>query len=454
MRVCELISRFRTLCRAELDDATLASLASEVEGLVHTEVLLLDLSDFKPISYPAESERELTVPPPHDKLYLPYLTAMAHFWCGDYVSYENQSALFNTYFAEYQRYISRTLAPARGECEQKGYYISAYSIAVKHGFEGSEAEWNEAVSACAKEAEAAALSARESAERAESAIESVTASGRELLDSARAQTELSRSHAESAKESAESAEKSAEAAERMLAEGINRLRGRTSGRAVNLYDISPVSHNISVKVSCDDADRLGQSVKLYNAGKNFVSPQDYLKSSNDTTVENDVFTTTFSSGTLFFNAKRKNAIKAGKYTITVISQGSPMSFTLFCYDQSDKDFAQLFYTAVYDLEGAWSYTFETSVDFVICLGGRSGKYGTYQYKVMLEAGEVASEYEEYIPHTETDALIGESLSVPSSQRTTFYTDSSDVTLVAEYERDVNFALQELKNAIISLGGNI
>ncbi len=461
MRVCELISRFRALCRAELDDATLASLASEVEGLIHTEVLLLDPSDFAPIDYPAESERELTVPPPHDKLYLPYLTAMAHFWCGDYVSYENQSALFNSYFAEYQRYIARTLAPARGECEQKGYYLSAYAIAVKHGFEGSEAEWNEAVSAQLREAEAAARlaqtharSASDSAERAEAAIESVRAAGRELLeemkDSGADITADAKSKAEAAEAAAEAAVSAKEQAQGLLASGVNRLRGYASGRVVTLPDVSDVSHAISVSVQESD----GES-RLLCLGKNLLDPSALLKVSSWSESDGvysgiipDLYAAYKTSGdALVSGCFEENTA----YTLSLYACGDiGTNSVIFRSKYTDGTSDAIIYVASTEMK---RYTATTRADKTLSGIHISYSNGLKAYfsHIQLEKGNTASGYEPYI---KDEYPVSAEMKLPSRYPVTTLVLDGQGSFEVEYERDVNSAIAELKNAIISLGGNI
>ena len=115
---------------------------SEVEGLVQSEVMLLASADI--ITYdPVENDEntELLVKPPHDKLYIAYLTAMLDFANGEYNKYANTIEQFNAYYREYHRWYLSRIHPADGAAVEEGYYLSAYATAVKHGFSGTEAEW-------------------------------------------------------------------------------------------------------------------------------------------------------------------------------------------------------------------------------------------------------------------------------------------------------------------------
>lgn len=461
MRVCELISRFRALCRAELDDTALVSLIDEVEGLVCTEVLLLDPSNLRRLDYPEDSERELTVSAPHDKLYLPYLTAMAHFWCGDYVSYENQSALFNSYFAEYQRYVARTLAPARGECEQRGYYLSAYSIAVKHGFEGSEAEWNEAVSAQLRQAEAAARlaqtharSASNSAERAEAAIESVRAAGRELLDKMKVDGADIVSDAESkaaeASSAAEAAVSAMEQAQGLLASGVNRLRGYASGRVTTLPDVSDVSHAISVSVQGSD----GES-RLLCLGKNLFDPSVLLKVSSWSESDGvysgiipDLYAAYKTSGdALVSGCFEENTA----YTLSLYACGDiGTNSVIFRSKYTDGTSDAIIYVASTEMK---RYTATTRADKTLASIHISYDNGWTAYfsHIQLEKGNTASGYE---PCRRAEYPVSTEMTLPSRYPVMTLALQGQGSMTIRYQRDINSAIAELKNAIISLGGNI
>lgn len=115
---------------------------NEVEGLVQTEVMLLVSDDI--VTYDPENDgvdTVLLVKPPHDKLYVAYLVAMIDYANGEYNKYANTIEQFNVYYAEYHRWYFSHFHPADGECVEKGYYLSAYTIAVRHGFDGTEDDW-------------------------------------------------------------------------------------------------------------------------------------------------------------------------------------------------------------------------------------------------------------------------------------------------------------------------
>lgn len=126
-------------------DETKTAWINEAEGLVQTEVLLLAIDDVKAYRWERDYGTELLAKPPHDKIYWTYLSAMVDFGNGEYNKYQNTMQLFNSFFGEYQRWFALHYRPADGEAEEQGYYISAYGLAVKHGFEGTEEEWLESL---------------------------------------------------------------------------------------------------------------------------------------------------------------------------------------------------------------------------------------------------------------------------------------------------------------------
>lgn len=181
MKISELISYIRGV-RPEapataLPDAVIYSFVNEIEGLVQTEVLLLSSADI--ITYaPSETEDPvLLVAAPHDKIYRAYVSAMVDFANGEYARYQNGMELFNEWWQEFQSWYALRYDPASGRGEERGYYVSAYAIAVKHGFTGTEEEWTSAleasIAAAAEEAAAAgasAAAAKDSAAKAAAAL--------------------------------------------------------------------------------------------------------------------------------------------------------------------------------------------------------------------------------------------------------------------------------------------
>ena len=124
-------------------DAVKTQWLNECEGVIQTEVMLLDVAACISYSYERDKDAQLLVQPPHDKVYWTYLVAMIDFANGEYNRYQDTVQMYNAFFGEYMRWYARTYRPADGGPVMHGYYLSAYSIAVKHGYEGTEAQWLE-----------------------------------------------------------------------------------------------------------------------------------------------------------------------------------------------------------------------------------------------------------------------------------------------------------------------
>ena len=119
-------------------DSMLLQFLNEVEGKVQTEVLMIAPEDT--VRYGADDlTNEMIVTAPHDKLYYVYLMAMIDFVNGEYDRYTNSMNLANAHITEWAAWYNRT--HRRGKPEELGIYFSAYGIAVKHGYTGTEEEW-------------------------------------------------------------------------------------------------------------------------------------------------------------------------------------------------------------------------------------------------------------------------------------------------------------------------
>lgn len=118
---------------------------SEAEGMVQTDIMLLEPCEVIAYSYERDKDAEPLVGAPHDKLYRSYLCAMIDFYHAEYAAYQNSLAQFNAHLAEYTTWYARRYRPADGKAQARGYYLSAYGIAVKHGYAGTEAQWLESL---------------------------------------------------------------------------------------------------------------------------------------------------------------------------------------------------------------------------------------------------------------------------------------------------------------------
>lgn len=127
------------------DEGVKVQWVNEVEGYIQTEVMMLALADTVQYDPDVHMDTVLLVKPPHDKLYSLYLCALVDFANGEYDKYNNTMQMYNKFLGEYIKWYTRVFHPADGGCVREGYYLSAYTIATRHGFEGTEEEWLESL---------------------------------------------------------------------------------------------------------------------------------------------------------------------------------------------------------------------------------------------------------------------------------------------------------------------
>lgn len=144
MRIDKLLKIVRTLKPTPFENDILLMWVNEVEGMVQTEVLLRSTADLTPYELDGQGEptaAELIVPYPFDRLYLQYLLAQIDYANGEYAKYQNSMQMFNACYTDYVHHVAETIAPADGRAERMQYFLTAYAIAVKHGYTGTEEQW-------------------------------------------------------------------------------------------------------------------------------------------------------------------------------------------------------------------------------------------------------------------------------------------------------------------------
>lgn len=117
---------------------------NQVEAEIQTEVLLLAVDGIVQYSaedLKAEANTELIVPAPFSKLYEDYLLWRIALGQGEAERANNLETIYHNSYLAYVRFVCGTIDPGSGNAEQMRYYLTAYQIAVKLGFVGSEEEW-------------------------------------------------------------------------------------------------------------------------------------------------------------------------------------------------------------------------------------------------------------------------------------------------------------------------
>lgn len=154
MTITKAIAAARKLTGCVYDDAIMVSWLSEADGKLVMEFYHGDA--WTPYDEEQDMDAQLVIPAPWDICYTHYLEAMTYYSNGEYDRYTNSMNMYNRKVEEFKAWFVRahiplcihklpvsdgvTITPA--ETEQKfWYYLSAYALAVKHGFKGTEGEW-------------------------------------------------------------------------------------------------------------------------------------------------------------------------------------------------------------------------------------------------------------------------------------------------------------------------
>jgi hypothetical protein len=145
-----------------------------------------------------------------------------------------------------------------------------------------------------------------------------------------------------------------------------------------------------------------EQVKVRQVGKNLINPAVIPSKSTNTTLDGDVLTTDFQGASRYVNktAYKPDVYPPGIYTVTIVPITKPFSCGLFFDDATV--FPQASYlrsVKIAQIEDTYTFTYKASKPFSIALGGCYTEGGTitglFSYKLQLEAGSTATEYEPY-----------------------------------------------------------
>lgn len=207
----------------------------------------------------------------------------------------------------------------------------------------------------------------------------------------------------------------------------NALKGSASGEAVRLTDVSPIEHEIKIKLTAESnySDFSGVTLKRY--GKNLLP---YPYSDTTKTVNGITFTDN------------------GDGSVTI--SGTATADTYF-YLQRNADYGTKSINAINknsDNNGVYtasSRIYYNAVNKTVTINIPSGTTLDETVYPQVELGVKATDYEAYVSPTEytpssdgtvTAALLG-------SEDITLMTDTAGVTVNAEYNKDINKVISEL-----------
>ena len=126
-------------------DAVLLQWLNELEGRVRLDIFLAAPGQLdEPYTFPEDENTTLLIDMPHAAIYRHWLKAMLDLENGEYSKYQNDMEIFNAAWNEFACWFAETQG-TDGDGARHGFYLSAYGIAVKHGYTGTEEEWLESL---------------------------------------------------------------------------------------------------------------------------------------------------------------------------------------------------------------------------------------------------------------------------------------------------------------------
>lgn len=225
------------------------------------------------------------------------------------------------------------------------------------------------------------------------------------------------------------------------------LHGSASGEAVRLTDVSPIEHEIKIKLTAESnhSDFSGVTLKRY--GKNLL-PYPYKNTNIDYTF-NGINYKVKSDGTVVLNGTANEqsyfilaglVLNKGVYYLSGCPSGGEGS-TYSIYFQYD-NFS--YYKADYGSGVKIDINEKKNCAVAITIG-KNTAVSNLIFKPMLEVGSKLTDFEERRTAVAyTPAVDGTVTGVTSiSPDTTFLSDTDGIIINAEYNRDLNKAISEL-----------
>ena len=258
----------------------------------------------------------------------------------------------------------------------------------------------------------------------------------------------------------------------------NALKGYASGTALKMEDVSPLSHNMSVKLTSDSVtDFSSVTVKRY--GKNLLNIHSVAGISNSSTHTIDgkkiklMKQADGNSPSLAWSLGKYKDYVGKTVTISFIllemggALGSDTTIGYLYEGNALKDpnakaivntiaYKSKLNTKVYASVVVPETDRNTDL-FVRLYMNKGNKEGDYCIvsDLQVEIGDTSSDYAEYVEPIEYVSNKEGEFTIPSiNPCVTLIPLTNGVNIESEYNKDINKGFAELQNAIISLGGNV
>lgn len=238
----------------------------------------------------------------------------------------------------------------------------------------------------------------------------------------------------------------------------NALKGTKEGAEISLPDISPVLHKITMRVKGSASATLS-NVKVTARSRNLFNPDDWV-TTNPTIhpikkvlidgveylqmSDNQACRYTVPGDSSIMYALSIALIRKDSYKAASLKLKKPDGSVRQLFSWARTDFGKVLHANVYGgdiIYGDGWYENNVCIDLSKTMLQLSPRDQTAIFVPYAEPKEYAV--------TEDGTVMG-----VMSTHSVFTTDTEGTTIYCEYNRDTTYAFNELKNAIISTGGNV
>lgn len=254
-----------------------------------------------------------------------------------------------------------------------------------------------------------------------------------------------------------------------VVENAECLKGSKTDTAILLDDISPVSHEMAVKISSNTVTDL-TAVKVKKQGKNLI-PFPYRDLKLGTTTTNGIDFTVYEDGSILINGTATISTSKYLYGSKTGMLGLKSGITISGSKNASDDTQQAnvyFMCNYYDSTGTMHQGLFASTTSIgtktitndwkglgIYINIPKGKtLNNLLIKPQLKIGTTATDYEPYISPIEyipnADGIVEGVTSLYPN--TTLTTDTDGVIIDCDYYKDIDKAFNELSSAIALSGG--
>lgn len=281
----------------------------------------------------------------------------------------------------------------------------------------------------------------------------------------------------------------------------NAVKGAESGSQICIDDVSPIEHTLDIKVSGENVDL--SELQVIRCGKNLYPPatlnqlivknvapdlgySDWKENGGNITTRIKGLDCTFKSdGTIIINGTSTAnlyihlpSIPAKKgvtyYCSGCADGGTSETYSLFVFvtqDVGNNGAGVTLYDSTSVAEVISTNGAHNSLKFIINIkSGATFNNAVFKPMVSLVPHNSFEPYNGQIYNPNEDGIIDNVISFPltslmvgkymnfvnggASKRADYLISVDGVTIDCEYNRDINKVIEELHNAIISLGGNV